>query len=127
MCALPCRWMAKFKAHLREGITMLQKGQAIHTRMGRGARKPADKKAYTGESEKVVIGLVLKTPRGQPNTKDFSSSFSMYYSEDVGGSTRGNAFSSQPNYFNSQGFENRSIDKYNPRTGKYTMVFIYLP
>jgi len=57
--------MAKFKAHLREGITMLQKGQAIHTRMGRGARKPADKKAYTGESEKVVIGLVLKTPRNQ--------------------------------------------------------------
>ena len=49
------RWMAKFKAHLREGIDMLKRGQAIHTRVGgRGAaaakKKPgADKKSYTGK------------------------------------------------------------------------------
>jgi len=47
------KWMAKFKAHLREGIDMLKRGQAIHTRVGgRGAaaakKKPgADKKSYT--------------------------------------------------------------------------------
>ena len=48
--------MAKFKAHLREGIDMLKRGQAIHTRVGgRGAaaakKKPgADKKSYTGKN-----------------------------------------------------------------------------
>lgn len=43
--------MAKFKTHLREGIEMLKKGQAIHTRVGRGGitkKSTTDKKAYTG-------------------------------------------------------------------------------
>lgn len=51
--------MAKFKAHLREGIDMLKRGQAIHTRVGgRGAaaakKKPgADKKSYTGRNKQT--------------------------------------------------------------------------
>ena len=40
--------MAKFKAHLKEGIEMLKKGQAVHTRVGRGGVKKPDKKSYTG-------------------------------------------------------------------------------
>jgi len=43
------RWMTRFQAHLKEGIEMLKRGQAVHSRVGRGqAKKLADKKAYTG-------------------------------------------------------------------------------
>lgn len=41
--------MSKFKTHLKDGIEMLKKGQAVHSRMGRGVnKKVADRKAYTG-------------------------------------------------------------------------------
>ncbi|KAF6038319.1 KIAA1875 [Bugula neritina] len=42
------KWMTRFQAHLKEGIEMLKRGQAVHSRVGRGqAKKLADKKAYT--------------------------------------------------------------------------------